>query len=99
MKSFDDFFRKFFFDTCVYTKDPLELLFKIAGTDRCLFGTEKPGSGSGIDPETGRSYDDVKPTIESIASLGAADKHAIFEGNARRIFSRFDGVAGKAAAR
>jgi 4-oxalmesaconate hydratase len=96
-KSFDEFFRKFHFDTCVYTKDPLELLFKIAGPDRCLFGTEKPGSGSGIDPETGRSYDDVKPTIESIASLSAADKTAIFEGNARRIFSRID--SGKSAPR
>jgi 4-oxalmesaconate hydratase len=89
-KSFDEFFRKFHFDTCVYTKDPLELLFKIAGPDRCLFGTEKPGSGSGIDPETGRSYDDVKPTIESIASLSTAEKAAIFEGNARRVFSRID---------
>ena len=96
-KSFDEFFRKFYFDTCVYTKDPLELLFKIAGPDRCLFGTEKPGSGSGIDPETGRSYDYVKPTIESFASLSAADKTAIFEGNARLVFSRID--SGKAAAR
>ena len=96
-KSFDEFFRKFYFDTCVYTKDPLELLFKIAGPDRCLFGTEKPGSGSGIDPETGRSYDDVKPTIESVTSLSTADKTAIFEGNARRVFSRID--SSKAAAR
>jgi 4-oxalmesaconate hydratase len=89
-KSFDEFFRQFYFDTCVYTKEPLELLFKIAGAERCLFGTEKPGSGSGIDTETGRSYDDVKATIESIASLSAADKTAIFEGNARRVFSRID---------
>ena len=48
-------------------------------------------------PETGRSYDDVKPTIESIASLSAADKTAIFEGNARRVFTRIDGA--KAGAR
>ena len=34
-------FRKFYFDTRVYTKDPLELLFKIAGTDRCLFGNRE----------------------------------------------------------
>jgi len=96
-KSFDEFFRKFYFDTCVYTKDPLELLFKLAGPERCLFGTEKPGSGSGIDPETGRSYDDVKPTIESIASLSAADRTAVFEGNARRVFTRIE--ASGAAAR
>jgi predicted TIM-barrel fold metal-dependent hydrolase len=96
-KSFDEFFRTFYFDTCVYTKEPLELLFKIAGPDRCLFGTEKPGSGSGLDPETGRSYDDVKPTIESIASLTSADKKSIFEDNARLVFSRIEGS--KAAAR
>jgi 4-oxalmesaconate hydratase len=87
-KSFDDFFRRFYFDTCVYTKDPLELLFKIAGPDRCLFGTEKPGSG--VDPETGRSYDDVKPTIEGIGFLSDAYKNSIFEGNVHQVFNRID---------
>jgi 4-oxalmesaconate hydratase len=66
----------------------LELLFTVVGPDRCLFGTENPGSGSGIDPSTGRPYDDLKPVIESIESLSASDKKNIFEDNARKVFGK-----------
>lgn len=92
-RSFDEVLRKFWFDTVVYTKEPLELLFKIVGPDRCLFGTEKPGSGSAVDPESGKSFDDVRPVIESIGSLTEADKTAIFSGNARQVFSRLGALA------
>ncbi len=88
--TFDDILRKFWFDTVLHNKRSLELLFDVVGTDRCCFGTERPGSGGGIDPITGRPYDDLKPLIESIDTLSAADKSAIFEDNARRLFSRFD---------
>ena len=63
--------------------------FDVVGPDRCVFGTERPGSGSGKDPDTGRPYDDIKPTIESIAWLTPAQKQGIFEDNARRLFPRF----------
>jgi 4-oxalmesaconate hydratase len=85
---FDDRLRQMWFDTCVYTRNPLELLFKEVGWERCVFGTEKPGSGSAIDPLTGHDYDDVRPVIESIEFLDAQAKAAIFEGNARSLFSR-----------
>jgi 4-oxalmesaconate hydratase len=87
-QSFDDRLRKMWFDTCVYTRNPLELLFKEVGWDRCLFGTEKPGSGSAVDPVTGRDYDDIRPVIESIDFLSSEARAAIFEGNARSVFSR-----------
>ncbi|MDB5028750.1 MAG: amidohydrolase [Candidatus Eremiobacteraeota bacterium] len=90
--TFDDRLRRLWFDTCVYTKNPLELLFKEIGAERCLFGTEKPGSGSAPDPLTGRDYDDTRPVIESIEFLTAEQKHAIFEGNARRVFSRLESL-------
>jgi 4-oxalmesaconate hydratase len=86
---FDETLKRFWFDTCLHNKKSLELLFDVAGTDRCVFGTERPGSGSGIDPESGRPYDDIKPTIESIDGLTSAQKAGIFEGNARRLFPRF----------
>ena len=35
--------RRLYYDTCLYTKDGLRLLFKTMGADRCLFGTETPG--------------------------------------------------------
>jgi 4-oxalmesaconate hydratase len=87
---FDDVLRKFWFDTVVHNPDSLDLLFKTVGADRCCFGTERPGSGAGIDPDTGRPYDDIKPMIEGLASLDQKARHAIFEGNARRLFNRLE---------
>lgn len=72
--------RKFYFDTCIYTPEALDLLFRVVGTDRVLFGTERPGSGYGLE--------DVKPVIEKLDLLGESDLHAIFEGNARSVYSR-----------
>ena len=42
--------------------------------------------GSTVDPETGRTRDDIKPIIERFDWLSEEDKHAIFEGNARKVF-------------
>ena len=85
---FDDILRKFWFDTVLHNRGSLELLFKTVGHDRCCFGTERPGSGGGMDPQTGRPFDDIRPLIEEIDTLDEASRHAIFEGNARRLFSR-----------
>jgi 4-oxalmesaconate hydratase len=88
--TFDQVLQKFWFDTVLHHKPSLELLFNVVGTDRCCFGTERPGSGGGIDPATGRPLDDLKPVIESIGFLTENDRKAIFENNARRLFSRLD---------
>ncbi|MFT5138944.1 MAG: 4-oxalmesaconate hydratase [Rhodothermales bacterium] len=87
-EAFDVTLRRFWFDTLVHHKPSLELLLSVVGTDRCCFGTERPGSGGGINPLTGLAYDDLKPVIESIESLTKSDLHALFEGNARRLFGR-----------
>lgn len=89
--TFDDILKNFWFDTVIHNQKSLELLFDVVGIDRCCFGTERPGSGGGVDPVTGRPYDDLKPVIESIPSLNESDLNAIFETNARRLFSRFEG--------
>jgi 4-oxalmesaconate hydratase len=88
--SFDEILKRFWFDTVVHNKGSLELLFDVVGADRCCFGTERPGSGGGIDPLTGRPMDDLKPAIESIATLSDADRRGVFEDNARRLFNRLD---------
>jgi 4-oxalmesaconate hydratase len=85
---FDEKLRRLYFDTVLYNPESLDLLFKIVGTDRCLFATEKPGTGSTKHPETGAWMDDVRPIIESISWLGDDDRHAIFEGNARSVYSK-----------
>jgi OH-DDVA meta-cleavage compound hydrolase len=78
--------RKLYYDTVLYTADALELLIKTMGHERCLFGAECPGVGSTIDPASGRTLDDVRPMIERIEWLSAAQKQAIYEDNARQLF-------------
>jgi 4-oxalmesaconate hydratase len=85
-ESFDDSLRRLWFDTVLHNPLSLELLIKTVGPDRCLFGTEKPGSGSAPDPETGRDYDDIRPVIESFGFLNDSDKTAILSGNARSLY-------------
>jgi predicted TIM-barrel fold metal-dependent hydrolase len=83
---FEDSLRRLWFDTVLHEKASLELLFKVVGTDRCLFGTEKPGSGTAKDPATGRDFDDLKATIEEIEWLSDEDRTRVFEGNARSLY-------------
>lgn len=78
--------KQLYYDTVLYTEDALRLLLKTLGVDRCLFGTECPGTGSSVDPGTGRSMDDVRTTIESIEWLSAEDKQKIFCENAETVF-------------
>ncbi|MEX1147342.1 MAG: amidohydrolase family protein [Sphingomonadales bacterium] len=87
-RTFDEKLRQLYFDTCNYSKEALELLFRVVGVDNCLFGTECPGTGSVVNPETGTQFDDLKPVIESIEFLTDEDRYKIFEGNARRIYTR-----------
>ncbi|WP_395067931.1 amidohydrolase family protein [Paraburkholderia silvatlantica] len=88
LSTFDDQLKRFWFDTTVHNKGSLELLLDTVGTDRCCFGTERPGSGSAIDLATGRPMDDFKYTIDRIDSLDDEDRYRIYEANARRLFPR-----------
>jgi 4-oxalmesaconate hydratase len=94
---FEKTLRRFWFDTVLYDRDTLELLFKKVGADRCLFGTERPGGGSAIDPASGRALDDLKPVIESLESLSEAEKAGIFEGNVRSFYTRLNESLSKKA--
>jgi OH-DDVA meta-cleavage compound hydrolase len=70
----------------LYTPAALRLLIETIGPDHCLFGTECPGVGSSINPETGETMDDIAPYIERFDWLSAADKKLIFEDNVRQLF-------------
>jgi predicted TIM-barrel fold metal-dependent hydrolase len=85
-ESFDDAIGRLWFDTVLHNPDSLELLIKTVGAGRCVFGTEKPGSGSVPDPATGRDLDDLKPVIDGFGFLTDADRQLIFEQNARGLF-------------
>jgi OH-DDVA meta-cleavage compound hydrolase len=83
---FLDRMRHLYYDTVLYSEESLRLLIKTVGSDRCLFGAECPGVGSTIDPVTGRTRDDIAPFIAGFDWLSAAEKEAIFAGNATRVF-------------
>jgi 4-oxalmesaconate hydratase len=85
-RSYDEKLRQLYFDTCNYSKESLDFLFRVVGVDNCLFGTESPGTGSVRDPDTGRDFDDLKPVIEAIEWLTPEDRHKIFEGNVRKVY-------------
>jgi 4-oxalmesaconate hydratase len=79
-----------YFDTCVYHLPGIELLTKVIPADNILFASEMVGAVKGIDPRTGHHYDDTKRYIDQVSGLSAEDKHKIFEGNARKVYSRLN---------
>jgi predicted TIM-barrel fold metal-dependent hydrolase len=74
-----------FYDTCGYDLVFLEAAIRQRGVDRMVFGTEAPGSGRAVRPETGRTSDDLVPIIGSFEFLTAVDKKKIFNGNVARV--------------
>lgn len=86
---FDVQLKKFYFDTVLYNPEAIDLLVRIVGSDRCMFGTENPGTGSYRDPASGKMLDDLKPVIEGISSLSDQDKKNIFEDVPKKVFPRF----------
>lgn len=78
-----------FFDTCVYHQPGINLLADVIENKNILFGSEMVGAVRGIDPTTGFFFDDTKRYIDAL-DISDAERHAIFEGNARRVFPRLD---------
>lgn len=85
-KRFSERLRRLYFDTVLYTEGALRLLIETVGADRCLFGSECPGVGSAINPETGETMDHIAPIIAGLDWLSEVEKKMIFEDNARKVF-------------
>jgi 4-oxalmesaconate hydratase len=79
-----------FFDTCVYHYPGVELLTSVVPVENVLFGSEMIGAVRGTDPDTGEYFDDTKKYVDACEHLGSADRHKIFEANARRVYPRLD---------
>jgi 4-oxalmesaconate hydratase len=86
--------RNVFFDTCVYHQAGIDLLTKVVPVENILFASEMVGAVRGIDPETGRHYDDTKRFIDAAPNLSEADRRKIYDGNARRVYPRLAGKLG-----
>jgi 4-oxalmesaconate hydratase len=78
-----------FFDTCVYHQPGINLLADVIENKNILFGSEMVGAVRGIDPTTGFYFDDTKRYVDAL-DITDAERAAIFEGNARRVFPRLD---------
>jgi 4-oxalmesaconate hydratase len=85
-----------FFDTCVYHQPGINLLTEVVPADNILFASEMVGAVKGVDPKTGFYFDDTKRYVDKAPALSDADRRKIFEGNARKVYSR---LRTKAAAR
>ena len=81
-----DLSRNLFFDTCAHDESFLAAAFSQRGVSQMLFGTEAPGSGGALRPETGRPADDLVPVIGALPGLSEEDKVLVFNGNAKRVF-------------
>ena len=88
VEQFNERLMRLYYDTCLHAKKSIEMLVSIVSSRNVLFGTENPGSGSATNPETGKTYDDIRPLIDGIEFLSVADRSNIFEQNARRLFTR-----------
>ncbi len=76
-----DYFRMFYADTALFGAwEATKCGLKFFGADRVLFASDAP-----FDPEKGSMY--TRTTIEIIDRLdiSPAERHAIYEGNARRL--------------
>jgi 4-oxalmesaconate hydratase len=74
----------------VYHQPGIDLLTKVIPAKNVLFASEMIGAVRGIDPQTGHYYDDTKRYIEASTILTAEEKQMVYEGNARRVFTRLD---------
>ena len=76
-----------FFDACAYDPAFLAAAISQRGPDRMLFGTEVPGTGSGImNPYTNKPSDDLLATLDSLEFLSDEDKRKIVHDNAKKVF-------------
>jgi aminocarboxymuconate-semialdehyde decarboxylase len=76
-----DYFKRFYVDTAHFgAENALRCSLEFYGVERALFASDSP-----FDPEKGPGY--IRATIANLEALelSAQERHAIYEGNARRI--------------
>jgi len=92
---FDEFIKRFYWDTTLYTQEAMELLIKVVGVDRIIYASEMLGGVNVTDPATGRSFDENKRLVDDIAWLTEADRKKIFEENVRQAYPRLSVLAAR----
>ena len=90
LEPFEEAARRVYWDMAIYDKESMEMLIKRVGVDNVLFATEMFGAVNAIDPDTGRNFEESVPLVNSIDWLSGEDRHKLFEGNARKVFTRLN---------
>jgi 4-oxalmesaconate hydratase len=89
---FEQFIKRLYFDTTVYSREAMEMLVRVVGVDNILFASEMLGGVTTLDPRTGRFFDDNKPFMDAIGWLNEDDRKKIFEENARKAYPRLAAI-------
>ncbi len=84
-----DLSNNLFYDSCGYDLNFLEAAIKQRGVNSMVFGTEAPGSGGAVRPETGRTSDDLVPVLDGFEFLSAQDRRTILLDNPLRVVPGF----------
>jgi 4-oxalmesaconate hydratase len=63
------------------------LLCKVIAADNLLFASELLGAVRGLDPTTGRPWDDTRTFLDGV-ELAPNDRMRILADNARRVYPR-----------
>jgi 4-oxalmesaconate hydratase len=87
-RPFEEMVKHIYFDMAIYDQDSMEMLIRKIGVDNVVFSTEMLGTAKAIDPQTGKYFDDTVGMVKSIEWLTDQDRYKIFEGNARKLYSR-----------
>lgn len=89
-----DLSRNLFYDTCVYDIPVLEATLKQRGIPQMVFGTEAPGSGGSVRPETSRTSDDLVPVLDALSFLSDEDRRRILHDNPAALIPALAKVGG-----
>jgi len=77
-----------YYACCAYDDNFLAAAIKQHGVDQILFGTESPGSGGVLRPDTGKQSDVLIPVVDSLEFLSKEDKMKIFQKNPLKVFTK-----------
>ena len=87
--------RNVYFDTCVYHQPGIDLLHKVIPVNNVLFASEMLGAVRGADPRNRRRMGRHARLHRPGSALCEADRRAVVECNARRVYPRLDRRLGR----
>jgi len=87
-RPFEECVANLWFDLAIYDAESLEMTVRRLGVDHVMWASEMWGSAYNVDPLRGKPFDETIDYVNQIGWLTAEDKYKLFEGNARKVFTR-----------